>query len=74
MATFVNTISSVIRLPSSPNGNPRYRVVFVDGSFAFTEVDAQIGYAITNPEYKGVPVEFDTNKVGHIIGATPVGE
>jgi hypothetical protein len=68
----INTIESLERLNNSVNGNPRYRVHFVDGTSMLTQSDASIGYAIGNPEYQDVPLEVIATKAGRIYDLKPV--
>lgn len=52
------------------NGNPRYNVVFADGSGASTGVDAAVAYGISNSEYQNTPVLVTFNEHNHIIGVS----
>lgn len=54
------------RMNNSRNGNPRYRVTFADGTVFPTAVDAQVGYAIGNPEYNG-DVDVKVNGRGEVV-------
>ena len=66
-------ISRLVRLANSVNGNPRYEVVFTDGTSARTAPDAMISYGIANSEYQGVPLVVTFNRAGHITQARPAG-
>lgn len=66
------TIASLERLNASANGNPRFKVTFTNGESALTQSDASINYAIENPEYRDVPVEFTFTAAGRIKYAEPV--
>lgn len=70
--TFVKTIAQLERQRNSVNGGPRWRVGFADGTSALTKADAQISFAINNPEFQGVPVEFTFDSHGEIVGAKVV--
>lgn len=61
------------RMPSSVNGNPRYRVTFTDGTSAPTQPDSGWAYGAENPEHLGVPLEVHYNGRGHITYARPAG-
>lgn len=50
----------VERLPSSANGNPRYRCT-IDGESFVTAVDSSHGYAITNHDGKKIEVTLGTH-------------
>lgn len=54
------TLTVIERLPSSRNGNPRYRAE-VDGYRFNTPVDSSYGYSITNHDGKRVEVELGTH-------------
>lgn len=54
----VGKLEILERLPSSKNGNPRYRVS-VDGFSCVTDVDCVLGYKVPN---------FDGKKVEATIG------
>lgn len=66
--TTKGTIAEIDRIASSANANPRYRVTLVGGANLNTGVDAAIGYAITNPEWKNTPVVFTLKRNGDIVG------
>lgn len=76
----IRQIERLVRLSNSVNGNPRYRVFFVDGSNAITLTDAAINYSIGNPEIVGNPrlgvpvpnVEVTFTKNGRIADVRPV--
>lgn len=72
----IGYIDEIYRIASSRFGNPRYEVIInVSGgqSIRKTAPDSMIGYAITNPEYRGVPVLFTFNANGDIVSAMPLG-
>jgi hypothetical protein len=71
---FTKTISRSVRLPRSTNGNPRYELIFTDGTSARTATDSMVAYEITNSEFRDVPVEFEALPNGDIVNATPVKE
>lgn len=54
------------RRNNSVNGNPRFLVVFTDGSSALTQSDAAFCYGIENPEFRDVPVEVSFSRAGLI--------
>lgn len=58
------------RLNNSVNGNPRYSVMFSDGSAAVTATDSQLGNDAPNFLGREVAVEMDEH--GKIIGMTAV--
>lgn len=70
--TYVKTIAHLERLNHSRNGNPAYRIYFTDGTVVRTETDASIAYAIGNPEFRDVPVEFTVTRAGRVSHAEPV--
>lgn len=49
-STITGTLTDCERMPSSVNGNPRYRVV-IGGKIFVTAPDSSLGYTITN--YRG---------------------
>jgi hypothetical protein len=63
----VRTIASLERLWLSRVGNPRFQVVFTDGTAAQTATDASVNYGIENPEYRDVPLEVTFNRAGKIV-------
>lgn len=65
----VQTITNLVRMDSSRNGNPRFRVFFEDGSNAPTEPDAAWSYGAENSEFRAGPVEVHYNGRGHITYA-----
>lgn len=66
-------VSSLTRLNNSINGNPRYRVLFTDGSSAVTKSDAAFCYGIDNPEMRGeVIVKY--SRGGRITDMSPLSE
>lgn len=66
-------ISRLVRLANSVNGNPRYEVIFTDGTSARIKPDAMISHGITNSEYQGVPLVVTFDRAGHIIRVQPAG-
>lgn len=66
MPTTLRTVSTIERIRSSKNGNPRFRVTFTDGSVARTKTDTAFAYELT-PEWegKGVLVMYDAR--GYIV-------
>ena len=74
MAEYILTTAKVVkaeRMKSSANGNPRFWVTFDDGVEAPTAVDAMLGYAITNQEYRDGDHDVIINRRGErasIIG------
>lgn len=70
MSSDVRTIASLTRLMNSHDGNPRWRVVFTDGTAADTKPDAAINYGIGNPETRG-PCVVELER-GQLVGLTPV--
>ena len=65
------TIARIERRESSRNGNPRFNVIFTDGTAAPTGVDASVAYEINNPEYRNVPLRVRFNSRGSIVDVTP---
>lgn len=55
------------RLNNSVNGNPRYSVVFDDGSVIETQSDAAVNYGITNPEYRDEPHDAELSRAGRLV-------
>lgn len=62
------TITRLVPLNASVNGNPRYRVTLTGGAVMDTQTDASVNYAISNPEYRQVPVVLTTTKAARIVG------
>ena len=61
------TILSYERMNSSVNGNPRYRIVFTDGTIAPMMSDSGTSYQIGNPEMReGSTVDVDFTRAGNI--------
>lgn len=50
-------LSDLERMPSSRNGNPRYRVV-IGGEIFVTRPDSNIGYSISNYRAKHVRIDW----------------
>ena len=50
-------LSDLERMPSSRNGNPRYRAV-IGGEIFVTGTDSDIGYSISNHREKHVRIEW----------------
>jgi hypothetical protein len=71
--TAVKTISRLERMPSSSNGNPRFRAYFTDGTDAATVVDADCAYGLENRENLAPnEVEVSFSRRGQIEYVTPV--
>lgn len=68
---FTGRIAWIERLNSSVNGNPRYRVSFVNGPVRKTQPDAGISYGLTNPEYQDVDLDVYTTPSGMIYDLRP---
>lgn len=67
------TILRIDRLPSSRNGNPRFRFTFTDGSAANLQSDAGYGYEVGNPGHReGDTLEFTFSRRGTVEYARPV--
>lgn len=66
----VRTIAHLHRLMNTASGNPRWRVVFTDGTVATTKTDAAVAYGIENPENRG-PCRV-TLEHGQLVGLEPV--
>ena len=64
--TFIDRIIGLERMPSSRNGNPRFRVSFADHCSAPTEVDGSVAYGIENRELRESPVEVTLTSRGHV--------
>lgn len=64
--TKVGMIGSLERMPSSVNGNPRYRVTFTDGESFPMMPDASASYGLTNRENLENRVRASINGRGHI--------
>lgn len=62
----IRTIDHLERRKNSVNGNPRFRVVFTDGSSAITQSDAAFAYGLENPEFRDVPLEVTFSRAGLI--------
>jgi hypothetical protein len=61
------TIERIEREKSSVNGNPRFHIVFTDGSQAITQSDASFCYAIGNPGLReGDTVRVEFTRAGRI--------
>ena len=63
------TISDVERIPSSQNGNPRYRILTDVGVFT-TKTDAGVAYAISPTALQGRFVTLRLDARGQVIGLT----
>lgn len=73
MNTEQRTIKSIERLNSSTNGNPRYRLEWVNGSQAMTSSDASCAYEVGNPGYReGDTVEVTFTRAGRIATMTAI--
>lgn len=64
--TEIKTISRFERRASSENGNPRYAVVFTDGTSATTPIDGQVGYKVAS-YYEGREVEVTFDGRGQVL-------
>ena len=71
--TAIRRIASLERMRASVNGNPRYRVLFEDGTMSTTSPDASVAWGLENPEYKNVDVKV-TYERGEIIYVNPIKE
>lgn len=61
------TILSYERMRSSVNGNPRYRIVFTDGTIAPMMSDSGTSYAIGNPDMReGSAVDVEFTRSGNV--------
>jgi hypothetical protein len=60
-------VVSTNRLNNSVNGNPRYTVVFDDGSVIETQSDAAVNYGITNREYRDQPHDAELSRAGRLV-------
>lgn len=59
------------QLRNSVMGNPRFRVLFSDGTTFETARDSSVGYVIENSEYNGdVQIKLDNH--GKIIDIEPL--
>jgi hypothetical protein len=61
------TIVSVERMTSSQLGNPRWLVLFTDGTQYRTAPDSAIAYGLSNRENFGVPLEVEIDGRGNIV-------
>lgn len=59
-------ISALEPMRNSKYGNPRYRVVFTDGTSAPTVTDGSVAYGIANSEFSGVALKVEFNSAGNI--------
>lgn len=59
-------ILTMKKLPNSVNGNPRWQVWFTDGDVRITQSDAEVGYEISNSEYKNCNVRITLSRHGRI--------
>lgn len=59
VTTHTGRLEILGRMPSSRNGNPRYRLR-VDGWTCCTPVDSQLGYSVPNMDGKTVQAEIGT--------------
>lgn len=68
--SFNETLQGIQRnARNSQNGNPRYRIWGMSGSW-FTEEDAQVNYLV--PNYIGKPVRITLNDKGFVIQVSPI--
>lgn len=72
VVTFVDRIVGLERMPSSKNGNSRWRVSFAEHASAPTEVDGSVAYGINNSEYRDVDLAVTLNSRGHVAYLRPV--
>jgi hypothetical protein len=70
--TRVLTADHVERMPSSVNGNPRYRVFFTNGTSAPTAPDASLAYGIENRGMLGVPKRVIFDGRGNVTYMNPI--
>ncbi len=71
-ATDTRTIVAMERAGCSVNGNPRFRIVFTDGTIALTMSDAGFCYAIGNEGMRvGSTVRIEFTRAGRIRSMTP---
>jgi hypothetical protein len=68
----VRRIDWLDHLTSTTNGNPRFRVHFMDGLSALTQSDAAFTYGLTNRENLENDVEVTFTKAGRISDLRPV--
>jgi hypothetical protein len=67
MPTIEKTIAYYESLPSSVNGNPRWRFVFSDGTEHYSMSDAGWCYAVGDPGIrKGSTVDLELTRAGRI--------
>lgn len=59
------------RLTLSRNGNPRWELLFNDGSHAATGKDSAVGYEIDNPEWQQQEIQVLLDRRGQIVGIRP---
>lgn len=67
--TTVKQIDRLLALANSKDGNPRWEVVFSDGTTARTQVNAACAYGLGNPEYKApnkVLVSFERGQITYV--------
>lgn len=57
-------MQEIVRLNNSFNGNPRYRILFSDGTEAITQSDAMFNYAV--PNYRRYLVDVWFTRAGRI--------
>lgn len=62
----------VTRLRNSNNGNPRFRLLFEDGSTYRTKTDANINHTISRETHEGRWVELQTDTNRDVIALTVV--
>lgn len=79
--TSVLALEAAVRLPNSRNGNPRYRLHFVDSDgdrfSARTSSDAAVNYDIANLTNtrlrdQNSPLRVEFTPAGHVVYITPV--
>lgn len=68
---YTKTIDHIDRLRNSANGNPRYRIVFTDGSSADTQPNSTVAYSLLNREHFEGPVNVFTTPAGKVYDVRP---
>lgn len=70
-STVTGRLTSILRLPSSPSGNPRFRLT-VGGRTYPTRVNASVAYEVENFRI-GREVTLTLSRAGHVIDITEGG-
>ena len=68
------TVSGVRRMPSSPNGNPRYIFDTDSGDIYSTAPDTSCAYRVWGLALEGKRVTLGLNKRGNIIDFAIIGD